>query len=71
MDEAAFILEAQAKTNAPVEGEPIVIGETVKEPEAIEAIDDSSWPCLGCGEMQGGDAIFHDGQLCTKCNDKK
>lgn len=71
MDEAAFILEAQAKTNASVEGEPIVIGETVKEPEAIEAIDDSSWPCLGCGEMQGGDAIFHDGQLCTKCNDKK
>ena len=71
MDEAAFILEAQAKTNASVEGESIVISETVKEPEAIEAIDDSSWPCLGCGEMQGGDAIFHDGQLCTKCNDKK
>lgn len=71
MDEAAFILEAQAKTNASIEGEPIVIGETVKEPEVIEAIDDSSWPCLGCGEIQGGDAIFHDGQLCTKCNDKK
>lgn len=71
MEEAAFIMEAQAKTNASVEGEPIVIGETVKEPEAIEAIDDSSWPCLGCGEIQGGDAIFHDGQLCTKCNDKK
>lgn len=71
MEEASFILEAQAKTNASVEGEPIVIGETVKEPEAIEIIDDSSWPCLGCGEMQGGDAIFHDGQLCTKCNDKK
>lgn len=71
MQEASFILEAQAKTNASVEGEPIVIGKTVKTPEAVEAVDDSSWPCLGCGEIQGADAIFHDGQLCTKCNDKK
>lgn len=33
--------------------------------EAME--DDSLWVCLSCGEMQGINAVFHDGQLCNKC----
>tara|TARA_R110000868_G_scaffold411328_1_gene703171 strand:+ start:11027 stop:12007 length:981 start_codon:yes stop_codon:yes gene_type:complete len=33
--------------------------------EAME--DDSLWVCLSCGEMQGINAVFYDGQLCNKC----
>lgn len=40
----------------------------VPEPVLDEAMeDDSLWPCLSCGEMQGVNAVFHDGQLCDKC----
>ena len=29
--------------------------------------EDMEWQCLKCGEMQAGDAIFYDGQICHKC----
>lgn len=40
----------------------------VPEPVLDEPLeDDGSWPCLSCGEMQGAESVFHDGQLCDKC----
>ena len=34
-----------------------------------ESVDDGGWPCMSCGEMQSSNAIFYDGQLCSKCHD--
>lgn len=39
-----------------------VIAETI-----TGAPEDNSWPCLKCGEVQGLDALWNEGQLCTKC----
>lgn len=35
--------------------------------EAEVLVDDGGWPCMKCGEMQAADAVFYDGQLCSKC----
>lgn len=32
-------------------------------------IDEGSWECLRCSEMQKAEDPFHDGQLCTKCHE--
>ncbi len=67
--EPSFILEAEEKTVVTETSNVIAV-----QPEnsiSTENIDDSSWPCLECGELQGPEAIFCEGQLCTKCNDKK
>ena len=60
---------------APWHDEPKVVFEdaaslnlAVPEPVLDEPVDDDgSWPCLSCGEMQGPNDVFHDGQLCDKC----
>lgn len=39
--------------------------------EPITVEEDLSWPCLGCGQPQGPEDAFHDGQLCTSCNSIK
>lgn len=34
---------------------------------ADSVVEDEGWPCVSCNEMQGPDAVWHDGQLCDKC----
>lgn len=36
---------------------------------ATAEVDEESWPCLKCGNMQASTAVFNDGQLCTSCFD--
>ena len=31
--------------------------------------EDDGWPCVSCNEMQGAEAVWNDGQLCSKCAD--
>jgi hypothetical protein len=45
----------------------VEIEPTTAAPEIFELTEDNSWPCLKCGEVQGPDAVFHEGQLCSKC----
>lgn len=45
--------------------------EALLEEPAVETetiVDEDSWPCLKCGNMQPSTAVFHDGQLCTNCS---
>lgn len=35
--------------------------------EAEGLIDEMTWNCVKCGELQGPDAVFYPGQLCNKC----
>jgi hypothetical protein len=34
-----------------------------------DSVDDEGWPCVSCNEMQGAEAVWNDGQLCSKCAD--
>lgn len=38
-----------------------------EEPKEILVEEDHSWVCLKCGEVQGMNDPFHEGQLCTVC----
>lgn len=35
--------------------------------ETPQPTEEDGWPCMKCGEMQGAEAIFYDGQLCGNC----
>lgn len=35
--------------------------------ETPQPTEEDGWPCMKCGEMQGPEAIFYDGQLCGNC----
>lgn len=42
--------------------------EVVEELKDVEeGIDEMTWNCVKCGELQGPDAVFYPGQLCNKC----
>lgn len=45
----------------------------MQEPEIETLIiaEDEGWHCVSCGKLQGFASIFHDGQICTECNDFK
>jgi len=31
--------------------------------------EDDGWPCVSCNEIQGAEAVWNDGQLCSRCAD--
>jgi hypothetical protein len=43
---------------------------TAMRVETESEVEDNSWPCLECGEFQGPEDLFNEGQLCTKCVNK-
>ena len=55
-----------------VENKTAIEAALEEEEEVLTAtaeVDEESWPCLNCGNMQPSTAVFNDGQLCTSCFD--
>ena len=77
--EAEQVVEEKVVELAPWDEEPVALEEEEVVPEksvelfsALVGDDDSEddgWPCVSCNEMQGAEAVWNDGQLCSKCAD--
>jgi len=63
---------------APWDEEPVTLEEEVVPEKSVELFsalvgedesEDDGWPCVSCNEMQGAEAVWNDGQLCSRCAD--
>lgn len=66
--EPEIVSETVPMEEQPWINEPVV-DFTITENVALESVDDEGWPCVSCNEMQGAEAVWFDGQLCSKCAD--
>lgn len=76
--EAEQVVEEEVVERAPWDEEPVTLEDEVVPEKSVELfstmvgeddLEDDGWPCVSCNEMQGADAVWNDGQLCSKCAD--
>ena len=64
-DEEPVTSEEEVVPEKSVELFSTMVGEDDSEDDS----EDDGWPCVSCNEIQGADAVWNDGQLCTRCAD--
>lgn len=80
--EAEQVVEEKVVELAPWDEEPVTLEEELVPEKSVELFsalvgeddsednsEDDGWPCVSCNEMQGAEAVWNDGQLCSKCAD--
>lgn len=64
-DEEPVTSEEEVVPEKSVELFSTMVGEDDSEDDS----EDDGWPCVSCNEIQGAEAVWNDGQLCTRCAD--
>ena len=76
--EAEQVVEEKVIELAPWDEEPVALEEEVVPEKSVELFsalvgdddsEDEGWPCVSCNEIQGAEAVWNDGQLCSRCAD--